>query len=234
MGASPDRSSGVGFPTTLWSQVLSAGRGSARAFEALARRYRPIVLKLVRWSLKVHGPARVDPEDVVQDFFVHLTERRGAILGRADRSRGRFRAWLRACLRNWLLDWSEQARRRDRCSTASHDAGDVVGDEMEREFDRQWARAVMDSAMQRLREDAGTRALESYDLQVWQMKYGGNDPSAREIAAALGLTENAVVVSLRRTRRRFRTHLESEVEATVATREELEEEIRELRRAAGA
>ncbi|MCC6739316.1 MAG: sigma-70 family RNA polymerase sigma factor [Planctomycetia bacterium] len=234
MGDSPDHSSGVGFPTTLWSQVLSAGRGSARAFEALARRYRPVVLTLVRWSLRLHGPARVDPEDVVQDFFLHLTERRGAILGRADRTRGRFRAWLRACLRNWLLDWSEQARRRERGAAAAGGAGEIAGDEMEREFDRQWARDVMDSAMRRLQEDAGTRALEAHDLRVWQLKHGGDDPSAREIAMALGLPENAVVVSLRRTRRRFRIHLEAEVEATVTSREELEEEIRDLRRAAGA
>lgn len=227
-------SSGVGFPTTLWSQVLSAGKGSARAFDALAQRYRPVVFKLVRWSLRAHGPAGADPEDAVQDFFVHLAERRTAILGRADRARGRFRAWLRTCLRNWLLDWSEQVRRRERTSARPASGAGASGDDIEREFDRQWARDVMAAAMKRLRQDAATRALEAHDLAVWEMKYGGEDPSDGDIARAMNLTENAVVVSLRRTRRRFRAHLEAEVEGTVATRAEMEEEIRELRRAAGA
>lgn len=238
------RATGVGFPTTLWSQVISAGRGSPRALETLARRYQPVILRLVRWYLRGRSTPAHEPEDLAQEFFLHLIARREAILGLADPSRGRFRAWLRTCLKNWLRDWTERAFAEKRGGGRPHvrlprDGSTPEGlqlaapDDIETEFDRQWARDVMDAAVERLRADATRGRLQPHDIPVWERKYGGKDPSDREVADALGLSVNEVVVSLRRTRKRFRIHLEAEVESTVSSRADLEEEIRDLKRVFG-
>lgn len=236
---------GVGFPTTLWSQVISAGRGSPRALETLAHRYQPVILRLVRWHLKGRSAPAQEPEDLAQEFFLHLLARRESILGLADPNRGRFRAWLRTCLKNWLGDWTERAFAEKRGGGRKHVSlpangctGDgrhlEAADDIEAEFDRQWARDIMDAAVDSLRADAARGRLQTHDMAVWERKYGGKDPSDRRIADALGLSVNDVVVSLRRTRKRFRLHLEAEVESTVSSRADFEEEIRDLRRVFGA
>jgi hypothetical protein len=53
------------------------------------------------------------------------------------------------------------------------------------------------------------------------------------VAKDLGVTENVVVTSLRRTARAFRSHLASELESTVTTASELEDEVRELLKSLG-
>lgn len=233
------RATGVGFPTTLWSEVVSASKGSPEALATLARRYRPVVVKLVGWYLKSRGPRGFDPEDLTQDFFLSLLERPAAMLARADRSKGKFRAWLRSCLRNWLHDWSDRSGAKKRGGRAVHVAiqgGSGSGtalrlaarDDLEREFDRQWAKDVFDRATVRLKADPETKPV---DVRVWELKFHGTDPSDREIAVQLGIEENTVVVALRRAKRRFRALLESEIRATVCSPKDLEEELRELRQA---
>ena len=97
------------FPTTAWSQ-LAAGAGAdeparRRALETLARGYwKPVYAYLrARRSL-----SNEDAKDLTQDFFAWMAET--DFLARADRSRGRFRAFLKTALDHYLSH--EQERRR--------------------------------------------------------------------------------------------------------------------------
>ncbi|KAF0242877.1 MAG: hypothetical protein FD180_3679 [Planctomycetota bacterium] len=230
--------SGVGFPETLWSVVSRAGHGSRRALETLADGYRAPVLKLVSWFLKARRFTSHDPEDVSQDFFIHLLTHRTAIFGRADRNRGRFRAWFRTCLSNWLRTWSDEVRAKKRgggARVASLDDDEAkqwepaaVEASVEREFDRQWAKHVLDEAFRKLKEDERTGALEPGDFEIFRAKHVEEAPSGKDVAVLLGKDLNAVVVSLRRTSRRLKEHLKAALVAGTATEEDLNREIKDL------
>jgi RNA polymerase sigma factor (sigma-70 family) len=241
MSADPGEASGVGFPPTMWSKVLSAGQGSAGALDLMARWYRPVVLKLVTWYVSGRR-VRYDPEDVTQEFFLHLLGNRGEIFAHADPARGRFRAWLRACLRNWLHNWNDRekaVKRGGGLSFSSLDADDGPGasataaDDLDAEFDRTWARDVIGRATAKLRRDGAEGRLEPHDLEAWDLKFEGDSHSDREIAERLGLSENDVLTSLRRSKRHFREHLRGEVLPTVSSEKDVEGEVGELLRCLG-
>ncbi|MCE9580978.1 MAG: sigma-70 family RNA polymerase sigma factor [Planctomycetes bacterium] len=241
MAANTGDPSGVGFPPTMWSKVLSAGQGSSTALDLMARWYRPVVLKLVGWYVSGRR-VRHDPEDVTQEFFLHLMGRQGEIFGSADPSRGRFRAWLRACLRNWLNNWDDRVRAAKRgggVHETSLDWEDGVGDsvaapdDLDAEFDREWARDVVARATAKLRQEGPAARLEPHDREVWDLKFRDENLSDRAIAERLGLHENDVLTSLRRSKRRFRELLRGEVLPTVASEAEVEEEVSELLRCLG-
>ena len=237
-GASPDPS-GVGFPETLWSKVVSAAQGSDSALSLLSRWYRPVILKLVTWYLQQHDRQRHDPEDLTQEFFVHLLEHRLDVFGGANPDKGRFRAWLRTCLKHWLHNWSDRVSAQKRggglAVSSLEDAGFAVagGSSLDSEFDRRWAEGVMARATAKLQEDASSGRLELHDLAIWEAKLGADAPSDREIADRLHLDGNEVLVSLRRSRRHFAQHLRREVALTVSTEAEVDAEIAELRRCLG-
>jgi RNA polymerase sigma-70 factor (ECF subfamily) len=240
MGQDASRVTGDIFATTLWSQVLSAGRGSPAALGRLIERYRPAILRVVAGYMAVHGRHGHEPDDLAQEFCLYVVEKRESVLGGADRAKGRFRAWLRGCLRNWLHNWADRETAQKRGggrAVASLEAGEdgrgvpePAGADLEREFDRHWAREVMDAAFRRLKAGVAKGHVSEQDLRVWELKYAGDDPSDREIAEKLELTENIVLVSLRRSRRLFREHLRAELLATVSSEKDLEEELNDLRK----
>lgn len=146
------------FPTTRWS-VLVAGREDPEqarcALEYLCQAYRRPVLAYVRRRVA----SRADAEDLTQSFFAALIERR--IDSRADPLRGRFRALLLTALKNFLA--SAETRR---CAAvrgggiehadldAATDTEAAHGENPEDVFLSHWALAVLERAMQRMRDEA--------------------------------------------------------------------------------
>lgn len=216
------------FDTTRWSLIVHAGADSRDALDALCRAYRPPVLAYVRAR---HG--REEAEDLTQAFFAHLLEHR--LAARADRARGRFRAFLLTALRNFLA--SEHAR-----ATALRRGGgqeSVCLDEVdpgsdagpEREFEREWAQTVLRLAMQRLaREaaDSGKAALFAR-LQPFALEIPG-DADYDAVGAELGLRRNTVAVAVHRLRARLQELVHEVVADTVSDGDAAEMEVRRLRR----
>ena len=96
-------------------------------------------------------------------------------------------------------------------------------------FERQWAATLLERTLSRLREEytATGRAMLFEHLQNCLTK----DPAALPYAAVatrLNLTEAAVKVAVHRLRVRYREILRAEIADTVATPEEVEEELRHL------
>src|SRR3954453_8604984 len=100
------------FPTTRWSRVAAAGDPAdpqARAaLEELCRAYWYPLYALIR--RKGHGPD--EAADLTQDYFARLPDT--GRLARADRSKGRFRAFLRADCGFFLAHRAERDRARKR------------------------------------------------------------------------------------------------------------------------
>ena len=99
----------------------------------------------------------------------------------------------------------------------------------ERMFERRWAMTVLESAINRLRdeyEQSGKLALFE------QLKtHLGGDPQAatyREMADQLDMSEGAVKVAAHRLRRRCRELLRDEIARTVSASDDIDEELRYL------
>ncbi len=224
------------FETTRWSVVLRA-RGDAAdaraALEALCRTYRPPVLAYIRRQGH-HGDSA---EDLTQAFFARFLEQ--GYHASADPSRGRFRALLLTALRRFLINAGVEARtaRRGggiRFEPIDEDAALAGGETPEQAFDRAWAAAVLGAALRRLRSEADQAGKRELFLQLHPFITEAPDESDyARVAAALGLRRNTLAVAVHRLRHRLRELVREELADTAGNRDELAQEIRELRGAFG-
>jgi RNA polymerase sigma factor (sigma-70 family) len=229
----------VQFVTTHWSMVLAAGgplsQERSEALEALCRAYWYPLYAYIRRA--GHGPE--DAKDLTQSFLSHFLEK-GA-LSLADRDRGRFRTFLLTALKHYLID-------EDRRRTALKRGGGRPLEPLENEdgedryqfepadqaspdvlYDRGWARAVLEQALRRLREEyacskhgSGFEPLKDY---VWGERSG---LSCAELGREIGLSEEAAKKAVQRMRQRFAQLLRQQIAETVSTPAELEDELRHL------
>jgi len=226
------------FATTHWSAVRMAGYDSApgakEALENLCRAYWYPLYAYVRRK----GYAEEDAKDLTQQFFARLL--RGDRLALADPERGRFRTFLLTALNHFLVnEWIKSGREKrggaiefvplhtdNPENIYAAEPADICTPETV--YEQRWAAAVMKQAFDRLAaeyRDDRARLFEALKPFVWGEKAGA---SYGEIATALGLNEGAVRVAVHRLRRSYRDLLREEVSQTVATPEEVDDELRYL------
>ena len=230
---------GAVFATTRWSVVLAAGssaepRGRA-ALEQLAAVYWYPLYAFVRRS----GHGADEAADLTQGFFALLLERDD--LRRADPTRGRFRNWILVALRHFLANEREKARAHKRGgghapvsidasaadSRFAHEPVDVRTPETA--YRRAWAEAALTSAHTRLRaEQERIGRAAHFDALRPALVADDDAPPQAEIAARLGLSENAVRVALHRLRARFGELVRDEVAGTLEQPDDVADELREL------
>ena len=234
--------SGGQFASTRWTQILAAADpehpDAREALAALCRTYWPPLYAFARRR----GLTPADAEDLTQGFFAQLL--RLDSLADVRRERGRFRAFLLASLQHYLADT------RDRERAAKRGAGlvlpfDTAGAEQgyQREptdaamtpdaaFDRAWALTLLDAVAARLRADyAAAGQGELFAALSFSLTGGRSELPYAELATRLGLTEPAVRVAVHRLRKRYRQLLREEIAQTVAQPEDVDDELRALRRA---
>jgi RNA polymerase sigma-70 factor (ECF subfamily) len=217
------------FDTTRWSLILHAGEDSRGALDDLCRTYRPPVLAYVRAR---HG--RDEAEDLTQAFFAHLLEHR--LAARADRERGRFRAFLLTSLRNFLASEqahaSAQRRGGGQESVPLDDVDPGSDDGPEQEFEREWAQTVLRQALQRLEHEAADNGKEALfaRLKPFLLAMPGDD-EYDAVAAALGLRRNTLAVAVHRLRARLQELVHEVVADTVSDGAAAAIEVRRMRTA---
>ena len=227
------------FATTHWSVVLSASRPESahyhQALESLCRTYWfPLYAYLRR-----HGYDTHQAEDHTQAFLTGLLEKHGLRL--AEPKRGKFRSFLLAALKHFLANeraWAGAQKRGGGLRALSLDCGSAEAqyaleprDELspEKLYERSWAMTVLDRAMTRLcAEAAAANKQEQFDCLKTYLTASENAAAYREVAAKLGMTEGAVKVAVHRLRKRYRELLRDEIAQTVASEDEIDEEIRHL------
>lgn len=246
---SPDPSPGAHFGPTRWTWVEAAGGAdSERAREALAELCRAYWYPLYAF-VRRFGVEAGEAEDVVQDFFARLIEKRD--LASVVRGRGRFRSFLRVAIRNHLANLRDRERAGKRGGGRVHLAVDVrtAAERYEREpelagedratpdrlFDRAWALELMAAAVRGLEAEyeASARGPTFRALRE-RLVPGTGGPPLSALARELGTTEGALRVASHRLRARFRERLREEIARTVASPDEVEAEIDELFRALGS
>jgi RNA polymerase sigma factor (sigma-70 family) len=227
------------FATTHWSVVLRAKEGdSHEAPEALGKLcqiYWPPIYAYLRRER--HGPA--DAEDLTQAFFAHLLERK--FLDHLHHRQGRFRSFLLAFLKHFLSDQRDKVRAQkrggghipislDSLDTAAREAFEPADKwTPDQAFERQWARTILQRALDRLREEyAANDRLELFE-QLKEIQPGpGGSASYAEIGQRLGLAEGSVKSAVHRLRQRHRQLLREEISQTLTRPEEIAEEVRHL------
>ena len=227
------------FTTTHWSVVLkaadTASPAAKEALETLCRNYWYPLYAYVR--RQGHGPE--DAQDLTQEFFARLLERKD--LQRADPGRGKFRSFLVVSLKHFLAnEWhrTHTVKRGGQYSMISWDA-ERVEQRYQREpfheqtpeklYDRVWAASLLDQVHQQLRAEyaaAGKGGL----FEALQVYLSGETDSSRyaDFAAQHEMTESAVKMAVLRLRRRFSALLRELIAQTVSGQGEVEEEMRDL------
>ncbi len=227
------------FTTTRWTLVLAAGQSDSpdgrKALGVLCQTYWfPIYAYLRRRGYDEHQAA-----DYTQGFFAHLLE--GSGLQNVKREKCRFRSFLLACLKNFLADdWRRtRAAKRgggkrflpleitDAENSYTLEPGDNLSPDLL--FDRSWALTLLGGALGKLRSEY-TRAGrgEVFECLKGHIAREQGTSSYDHVAAQLGMTEGAVRTAVHRLRSRLRDLVQAEIAETVATPEQLEEEIKDL------
>ena len=229
------------FTTTHWSVVLAAAdRTSPDADAALARLCESYWYPLYAY-VRSRGHSTDDAHDLTQSFFAHMLEKRA--LGQADPTRGRFRSFLLASLKNFSVNQWERGsaqKRGGRFVLVSLDDAEgrflrepATEETPERIFDRTWALILLDRGIARLKDELmrSGREIAHLDRLIVYLTVDQQHPAYGETAAALGMTEDAVKVAVHRMRRKFRDVVREEIAHTVASPEDIDEEVRYLRNA---
>jgi RNA polymerase sigma factor (sigma-70 family) len=227
------------FATTHWSVVLTAGRrDTPRASDALSRLCQMYWYPLYVYVRRRGHPA-ADAQDLTQEFFARLLENRW--IDQADPQRGRFRSFLLSAMKHFLANEWNKAHTRKRGGGAvlvslNDDSAEnryvlepASESTPESQYERRWALALLEGVLFRLEEEYGQEgkadlfAVLKSSLTVNRIVLPYPD-----LAAKLGLTEGAVRVAVHRLRKRYRQLLRAEVAQTVASPDEVEEEMHYL------
>lgn len=227
------------FVTTRWSVVVAAQRRdspeAAEALEHLCRAYWYPLYAHVRSA----GHSTADAEDLTQAFFARLLAKDW--LAVADRERGRFRSFLLGALKHFLANEWDKGRAQKRGGhlqivsldapagedRLQHEA--VAAGSPDREFDRRWALALLDSVLARL-ADEYRAAGKATQFESLKPALGGDrsDVNCAQLSQDLAMSEGAARVAVHRLRRRYRELLRDEIAQTVASEDEVEDELRQL------
>ncbi len=232
------------FATTRWSLVLQAkDKCAPQAAGALAD------LCLAYWYplyafVRLRSRDGHDAQDRTQSFFARLVE--PDFLADVVPERGRFRAFLLAAVKHFMAnEWDREraekrggSRRQMSLDAANFDweSGEsrflneqVHNLTAERLFERQWALALLGRVLNRLRDEQIAHGKQA-QFEVLQpfLSLDRDNANYADAAGQLNMTETATRVAAHRLRKRYRSLLRDEIAQTVATPQDVDDEIRHL------
>lgn len=223
---------------------MAAGEGdsaaSQEALSALCSLYWYPIFAFIRRR----GYSADEAQDLTQGFFARMIER--GCIGDADRNRGRFRTFLLTACQRFVSDERDRAFALKRGGGARTIPIDVAAAERgyqralahdenpERLYDRQWCLTLLASVLDDLRAQyaaAGKGRL--FERLASFLTMPDDAGTHAEAARDLDMTVGAVKVAIHRLRRRYREAFRRHVSETVASPEEIDDELRSLLEAVG-
>jgi DNA-directed RNA polymerase specialized sigma24 family protein len=234
--AAAGQNGAVAFTTTHWSMVLTAQGRSPAADEALEK-----LCRIYWWPLygfvRRNGYKPEEAQDLTQGFFALLLERRDLDVVR--REKGRLRSYLLVSLKNFLA----KGRRRELTmkrgggrplvplhELLEREQADLEPADMltaDRIFERRWALTLLEHVLMQLESEY--RSAGNSILFDELKEFLSDEPVRRsqaDVAAELGMTENALKQAFHRLRQRYRQLLRDEIAQTVAVPGNVEDELR--------
>ena len=227
------------FKTTHWSSVLHAADSNDPAAEASLARLCQIYWYPLYYYARRLGHSREDAQDLTQEFLARLVHK--DYLKGIKQEKAKFRSFLLIALKRFLANEWDRAHRLKRGGGQELVSFDAQGTENrflaepveamspEKAFERRWALALLGQVLARLETEfcASNKAPLFQELKAL---LSGEEigSSYAELGQRFGMSESNVKVTVHRLRRRYRELLREEVEATVDTPEDANEEIRHL------
>ena len=226
------------FNTTHWSVILAArandASGPNAALESLCRTYwYPLYAFVRRRGYEPH-----EAQDLTQEFFARLLEKKS--LHTVAPGKGKFRSFLLGALEHFLANEWRRAHAQKRGGKAifvsfeeeaenQYQRTAPVSLSPEQLFEQQWATALLEQVLARLREEfiAAGKARMFEEIKIF-LTGEKRAISCAELAATLQTTEPALKMAVSRMRRRYGDLLRVEIAGTVSSQEEVEEELRGL------
>lgn len=234
---------GSRFATTQWTLVVAAGQTSSPDSQAALSKLCTLYWYPLYAYCRRRGLNADQAADATQGFFARLLEQK--IVRGADPRRGKFRSYLLGAFKHYLShEWArERAQKRGggrrfvpldpqeaEARYAMEPAHELTA---ERLFDRQWALRVLELAMEELARQCARDGKERHFQLLKPFLAGGDGAAYRAAGAEVGLAEGAVRVFVHRLRRRYRQLLRDQLSHTVATPEQVDDEIHHLFAAIG-
>jgi DNA-directed RNA polymerase specialized sigma24 family protein len=229
------------FATTHWSLVLIAQGQSAAAEEALEELCRIYWRPLYAFARR-EGSDSEEARDLTQGFFQLLLTRRD--LDAVRREKGRLRSYLLVCFKHFLGgerrremtikrghgQWLIPLEELHATERADLPAGGLVDSlSADRLYQRRWALALIEHVLKRLKNEyRATGNAFLFDSLKLLLPDEPDAPSRGEIAARLGMTDNALRQAFHRFRHRYQLLLREEIGHTVSDPCEIEDELRQL------
>jgi RNA polymerase sigma-70 factor (ECF subfamily) len=230
---------GQWFATTHWSVVLAAGHdsspGAQEALEKLCSAYWYPLYAYVRRQ----GRSPEDAQDLTQAFFAKLLKKNS--LRHAQKERGRFRTFLLTSLKHFLSNEWKRAQSAKRGGGRIHLSWDQTSAEEryqlepvldltpDKVFEQRYALTLFQQALISLREES---VVEGKSDRFEQLKgFLTDEPAAGAYKAAaerLGMSSDAVAVSVHRLRQRYAELVREGIAQTVDGPAEVQEELRYL------
>jgi RNA polymerase sigma-70 factor (ECF subfamily) len=180
-----------------------------------------------------------EAQDLTQEFFSRLLAKN--YLKSVVPERGKFRSFLLTAFNHFLANEWDHANRQKRGGGIPHvslDAQDTENrylaepvDHMspEKAFERRWAMTLVDQTLARLGAEFSARDQTELFEQLKAVLSGETEHfSYANIADKFGMTVVNVKVTVHRLRQRFRELLREEIAQTVASPQEVDDEVRYL------
>lgn len=227
------------FPITRWSIIARLKSSDAleaqNAVQDVFTIYRYPLYGYLRSSSLGHE----DAEDVLQGFFAKMM--RNDALSLADPERGRLRTFLLTSLSRFKLNFLRGEQRRHLRVQGEGDLLDedearwqseqhATHETPETYYERRWALELINRVRQRLSDQYEKRGKQTLHAALAPLLSSTlpETESFVEITSRLGVTDNALRVSLSRMRGDFRDLLLAEVKLTLDDSEDVKTEIRYL------
>ena len=230
-----------GLASTHWTTIRACKTSDATGQAARERLCRDYWYPLYAY-IKRLGHQGYDAEDLTQDFFAHILSR--PWFEHADRAKGKFRSFLFTSLDNFLHDCLQGKMARKRGGSYQHiplDLGSAESRYVQSAstrlpptavYDTEWAVVVVDTAWKRLHaEYAGTGKHALFEQLKGFLANSGDADRHAETARVLGLSTTNLKVNIHRLRKRYGAILREEVARTVASLEDVPEEMQYIRAA---
>ena len=238
--SSDDVARGGLFESTPWTavQVASDSQHAIRrtALEKLCKIYWPPL-----YTYALRKVSQVDlAQDLTQSFFERLLS--GKSLKLADPARGRFRTFLLQAFEWHLANVFRERRAAKRGGnvrildldfSAHHDAlADNKSLTAEQVFEREWALTLLNLTMDQLRnEQAALDKLNQFEILKFFLAGDCPEVSYSSVCRQLNMQESAARMAVSRLRTRYRELLREEILRTVASNQDVDDEIRQMFRA---
>lgn len=208
---------------------------SRGALERLCEAYWNPVFSFIRRS----GHDQDNAQDLTQEFFARMVEKN--YLDIADPERGRFRSFLLTAVKHFLANQRDRAHALKRgggenpvqldeaIADDSRTSPGTRSDTPESLFERRWAVSLLERAMAKLRaEFASPDRARQFERLVPFLNRDSSGERYDALSEQLGISAGALRVLVHRMRRRYRDLVRAEIAETVATPEDIDDEIRFL------